>query len=144
MAIKPSTTFRTRVGAINKGDTNAQMRAIQQRFQDIVRNYVEVTPDALLYALEPTFALSQQFVPVDTGDLRASGYLEVIGRGRRPIVQIGYGKAGRPPYAVIVHENLEAHHAAPTRAKFLEEALNRTESLIPQRIAEFLRGVLGS
>lgn len=45
--------------------------------------------------------------------------------------QVGYAA----PYAIYVHEDLQAYHAPPTRAKFLSEPFQRLRGRIADRIA---------
>lgn len=61
---------------------------------------------------------SNYYCPVATGATRASGEVVVTGRGFGTRGLIHYNT----PYVVFVHENLQATHAAPTCAKFLERA----------------------
>lgn len=96
----------------------------------IVKNYLafasyiqDATPDILLVALRDPFQLSQVYVPRKTGKLAASGYLIITKRGRKPQVEIGYGRNNDPDYAGLQHENLEFRHDPPTRAKYLQRAL---------------------
>lgn len=93
--------------------------------------------DVIHEALQPTFALSQSYVPVKTGNLKRSGFLIKTTFRGIPTVQIGYGNGGNPPYAALVHEKLEYKHAAPTRAKFLQAAIEEDADNIQARI---LRG----
>ena len=61
---------------------------------------------------------SQALTPVDTGNLKAGHYTSIGGGKNNPTVEIGL----TAPYAVYVHEDLNANH--PTgQAKFLEQAL---------------------
>ena len=80
------------------------------------------------------FDRSQELVPVDTGRLKASGFMEKehIPHGVR--VTIGYSKDGAPPYGLFVHENLEARHKPPTQAKFLEAAAQEVIKDVPNII----------
>lgn len=69
--------------------------------------------------------------PIDTGTLRDSARIEPVEEyGEAVRVRFGYGYGDTPnpitghlpsEYAVPVHEILEARHAAPTKAKFLED-----------------------
>lgn len=69
------------------------------------------------------FEESQTRVPVQYGVLRASGQLGAPQiAGGVASVEMQYGGAAAP-YAIYVHENLTAHHAPPTTAKFLEGPL---------------------
>lgn len=67
-----------------------------------------------------TLELSQTYVPVDTGALKASAQGGPIysGTGITRTAVIEYVA----PYVVYVHENLDSWHAPPTSAKFLERA----------------------
>lgn len=68
-------------------------------------------------------AESAPIVPVDTGTLRASGHVDAPKvDGLSVEVVVGYGGASAP-YALIVHENLEAFHEPPTQAKYLESVV---------------------
>ena len=99
------------------------------------------------------YDLSQVYVPVETGALKASGTVQefstqaVLGR-KRPAggryaptastfgVQVVYGEGPSSEYAVIVHEDLEAFHEPPTQAKFLERAVNEVAPQMAQQIGD--------
>jgi hypothetical protein len=59
---------------------------------------------------------SQQVVPVDTGNLRNTAFTREATAFNVIVVTVGYTAA----YAIYVHENLDAQHAAGKTAKFLE------------------------
>lgn len=81
------------------------------------------------------FGDSQVEVPVDTGALRASGQVHPPRtEGSWIIVEITYGGAASA-YAEIVHEDLTAAHAAPTKAKYLETPVMRRVATLGQNIA---------
>lgn len=101
-----------------------QMKALQNELVDIMDQFEAVTPDIVIEVLQPTFDKSQEYCPHKTGDLRDSGYLESVGYRGQPRVEMGYARGGIPRYAVLVHEMVEVPHAAPTRSKFLEAAIN--------------------
>ncbi len=128
------------------GAINAQMTNITRNFTSLVEGIENATPEALVHGLRPMFNESQVLVPVKTGRLKASGFLEAEhgsskGRGGRAL--IGYALAGNPMYAVIQHERLDFAHTAPTQAKYLEEAANRKLHLVPRRIRTFMRRLTG-
>lgn len=102
---------------------NRQLKELEGLVVDIIEQTEDVTPDILLEAWEPTFKKSQYYTPKDTHDLVKSGYLEVRSKGKKPTVEMGYGKGGKPDYAVYVHEILSYHHEHPTSAKFLQRAV---------------------
>lgn len=100
-----------------------QMKLIQENLLKVVEKVDEETPHALKFALQPIFDESQRLVPVDTGALRRSGFLEVRNVSGGAQAALGYGRYGRPTYAAFVHERLDVNHGGTTQAKFLETAV---------------------
>lgn len=99
----------------------------------------KVLPEAMYDALEPTFDLSQVYVPKDTGELAESGFLDITRKGKGGAqVEIGYGRGGAP-YAVYVHEMVNISHEAPTRSKYLEAALDEDYYEILKRIVRYTK-----
>lgn len=124
--------------------------AARRAMQDVIKEYTrwvqhveDVTPEILVEALEPAFKLSQIYCPQDTGKLKKSGYLESTTFRGIPTVEIGYGKGGDPDYAAVVHENMEYRHKAPTKAKFLQAALEEQDGDIKERILSRLKHAAG-
>lgn len=115
------------------------MAGIVQNYGALAKGIEGVTPDILLLALREPFELSQQYVPVKTGKLKSSGYLIITHRGKVPQVEIGYGRNNDPDYAGLQHENLEFKHKAPTRAKYLQSALEESQATVWHDITEMLR-----
>lgn len=87
--------------------------------------------------MEQAFTLSQLYVPVDTGTLKASGKVEGPTAKSRYSLDgaITYGEGGLinpksgedvESYAIYVHERTELSHAPPTRAKFVSAAIEET------------------
>lgn len=112
----------TESGYINQ--MKAQSEAIAGRIQAVIDGVKNNTPESIRKALKPIYDLSQQYVPVDTGDLKASGFLEVENtRSGAVRVAIGYGRYGNPWYAALVHERTDFRHAKGKKAKFLESAV---------------------
>jgi hypothetical protein len=66
------------------------------------------------------------FCPVDKGTMKASGRKTVTGRGFGVRGTVEYGGTPETSYTIHVHENLDAKHAPPTRAKWLVAAVNAT------------------
>lgn len=76
--------------------------------------------------------------PVDTGALRASIHAEGPKReGRKITCEIVAGGAAEP-YALQVHEDLDAQHDNG-EAKFIESTLNESAPHMGDRIAQTLR-----
>jgi hypothetical protein len=124
-------------------DIRQQMATIMKNLEDLIQAVEDVTPEALEYALQPIYDKSQEYVPVDTGDLKRSGYLETRQTSRGVEAEVGYGRGGRPSYAPIVHENMAFYHNPPTRSKFLETAINEHQQDILPRLIDFLRRKVG-
>ena len=122
----------------------SQMVSIEKGFTRLLDTVKATTPAAVEAMLRPVFDRSQILVPVKTGVLKASGYLEIrTGLGDRVVGEVGYGKGNNPPYAPFVHENLDAHHAVPTQAKFLEQAVNEELAGALDQAADVYRQTLG-
>ena|SRR5690242_17900092 len=103
---------------------------------------------------EGIMAQSKELVPVDTGTLRASGFvLPPVQDGTVMRVELGYGgpaakinpKTGESSdgYAVYVHENLEAHHPHGM-AKFLEIPFDGAKRQMTTRIAAGMKADLAT
>ena len=81
------------------------------------------------------FNESQKLVPVDTGALRASGFVHAPRReNNRVFVRVTYGGPAAH-YALYVHENLYSTHTAPTQAKYLETPLYRQVPVLIKNLA---------
>lgn len=127
------TRFRPQIRS-NRTDATKGMAGVVRNYERLVKHLTGATPQVLLNALGPTFELSQEYCPKDTGNLVESGYLEVTVSRGAPRVEMGYGKGGKPKYAVRVHENLEWRHKRPTRAKWLQAALEEDSGELPRRL----------
>lgn len=117
----------------------ASMAGVVKNYGEFIRYIEGVTPDIILLAMRTPFELSQKYVPVKTGRLKASGYLIITRRGKVPQVEIGYGRNNDPDYAGIQHEDMEFRHTAPTRAKYLQVALEESQTVVWHDIQELLR-----
>lgn len=112
---------------------NAQMKEVMDDLQGILTQFEDATPEIVVEALEPTFEKSKAYCPKDTHALVNSGYLEIISTGKKPYVEMGYAKGGKPRYAPYVHE-IPNKHAAPTRWKWLQAAIEEDMGQIASRI----------
>lgn len=113
-------------------DTAQQIAARLQRLADRMPNEVA---RALYQEMEIEATESKRRTPVDTGALRSSIHVdEPIVKGRDISVSM---VAGGPaaPYAVQVHEDLDAYHPVG-QAKFIESTLNEARPFLAQRIAK--------
>lgn len=104
-------------------DARADMANIIANYKTLMAQLKSVTPDAMLSAMQPVFDKSQEYVPRKTGALAESGILEVgTDNSGRPTVKIQYGDSSAP-YAALVHEMVWLNHESPTRAKYLQSAM---------------------
>lgn len=115
------------------------MELAERRLARIIKKIEGATPEALLYALEPMFDKSWMYTPVATGALKLSGELEAEQTRWGATAVIRYGADGDPKYTIFVHEMVEYQHAPPTRAKFLEAAMNEHIDEVPQLVREYLK-----
>lgn len=116
-----------------------QARAISENMRKAIEHVENQTKEALLFGAEPIFKESQRLVPVDTGRLKRSGFVTTRKRSGGHILQIGYGRYGRPFYALFVHERTDLRHASPTQAKFLEAAVMTRLGDFRRRVELFMR-----
>ena len=88
------------------------------RLQKKIPYVALVVQDALNEYAQNVYDTSQELVPVDTGFLQYSGYVETQSDvvGDLTTIEIGYDA----PYALYVHENLELQHPNGGMAKYLE------------------------
>jgi len=98
------------------------MAGIVRRYELLIRNLESATPDIVRNALEPVFQKALEYVPKKTGALAASGKLEVTGTPGDVEGTITFGDA-KSWYAALVHEYVWLNHEPPTRAKYLQAAL---------------------
>lgn len=110
---------------------------------DTLKRLADKFPDyvgaALYQEAQIEMTEAKRRTPVDTGRLRASGRVALpVREGRRISVTLSFGGAAAP-YAIYVHENLEANHASPPfgggQAKFLESTINESAPYMLARIA---------
>ena len=91
---------------------------LERQFQWILKYAPKSAMAGLLALGEKIMAIATQMVPVDTGQLRRSGYVapeDIIHEG---VVEVGFGT----DYAVYVHENVSAAHVTG-EARFLQKAV---------------------
>lgn len=82
--------------------------------------------EATQQVAQAVYDLSQYYVPVDTGALKASGRIEWTANRFGGEGRVTYGGYIDVYYALYVHEDVTKQHADPTCAKFLERAVAET------------------
>lgn len=107
-----------------------QMRA---KLKQIAKSTPEKVASALYKEAQIEMTESKRRVPVDTGVLRASGFVaEPVYEGTQISVALNYGGAAES-YAIIVHEDLHAFHKIG-QAKYLESVLNESRPYMAARL----------
>jgi hypothetical protein len=107
------------------------------QIRKVAREYPDRVKSALYQEAQIEMTESKKRCPVDTGILRASGFVaEPEVDGENISVTLSYGGAA-VDYAIPVHENLEAFHPVG-EAKFLESVLNESAPHMAERLARRL------
>ena len=115
-------------------------KELLEQLDTFVLNYKDEVSVALWQELSKVMNDSKRICPVDTGRLRASGYVfDPVVSFEEISVQLGYATE----YAFYVHENLNAGHTYPTCAKFLEWPLDMASRNILQNIVDRISRLLG-
>jgi hypothetical protein len=122
------------------------------RINSITQDVARRAGNALRAEAEIEMTEAKRRTPVDTGALRASGHVTGPVEGTSARVENGVRSYGRPvtvwsvtlafggpaaPYAVKVHEDLEAWHRVG-QAKFLESVVMESAPHIADRVARRL------
>jgi hypothetical protein len=123
--------------------TTADAERAMDRLENIVNDVLDdvsiLSFEELQEIATEIMELAQSKTPVDTGLLVSTAYTSDNGKDT---VEVGYDKDGDAPYAIFVHEDLEATHEQG-EAKFLERAIDETVPSIVQRIRTKLMEIFG-
>lgn len=88
-------------------------------------------------AAEHVLGVAKEQVPIEEHILEESGFTSVDGvRALRAAVSFD------TPYAVVVHEDMNARHDSGRNAKYLENAFNSEAEVVRRIIADELKGEL--
>ena len=107
--------------------------------------------EALYQEGEQIMTKSKEQCPVDVGNLRSTGHVELPEiKGKRVTVELGYGgpsgmtgpNAKYVGYALYVHEDLTARHKVG-KAKFLEDPMVEAANGLADRVASYIKPRLG-
>jgi len=111
--------------------------ALFKRVKTIRGRIPEANKVAVRKCVEKVFEKAQYYVPVEYGDLKASGHIEEYSTGRQfhAVFTIVYDD----PKAVYVHEMTENRHEPPTRSKFVEQAVKDTRRYITRNYRDGIK-----
>jgi hypothetical protein len=122
---------------------DASLKDVLGNMQAVIDGVEGALPEIVVEVLRPTFEKSQTLVPVASGTLKNSGYIEARQYSHHTEAEIGYARGGDPDYAIYVHE-MPHWHNPPTQAKFLQQPVEEDYPSFPNRLAEAVRGVVGA
>jgi|WetSurSiteA1Bulk_404760.scaffolds.fasta_scaffold78569_3 hypothetical protein len=112
--------------------------SIQMRLKVVFRSFKDQLVEALYEEAKIEMNEAKAICPYKTGALHDSGTVEYpVISGDNVSCALHFGSSGKSNrYAVFVHENLDADHAPPTQAKFLEATLKASAPYMNKRIAK--------
>jgi len=110
------------------------LKELQYALNTAPRSLDPLFTQALNEEAQVIFARSQLLVPVATGALKGSGYVNPPKtEGKITYSEIGYGGPASS-YAMWVHESYSKHRR-PTQRKFLERPVNERSRYLQKNIA---------
>ena len=120
---------------------NAQdgFKQVEGNFIKLVNGINDVSEEVLTEILQAILDRAMELVPVNTGVLRDSNYIEVRPFKNGVAGEIGFAKGGIPHYGIIVHERLDLAHKPPTQAKFLQRAVQEHQDRVKSKVEELVR-----
>lgn len=124
--------------------TVANLDVVLSQYQALPEEIEQAAGEGVYQAGNYVMSLSQLEVPVRTGTLKRSGKVSLpYKEGDDVVCDLSYGSPGAESYAFIVHENLHYRHAAPTKARFLADPLNRSGPAVQSIIGDVISRRLG-
>ena len=122
------------------GDAKKALGQVAKNLEQAIAEIEGLTEDALDEIALSIHNKSQVYAPLDTGELRESGYVESERTDGKYTVEVGY----TDPKAPYTHEiGPYKNPTTPgTGYKYLQRAATEIESDIPQIIADALRNAL--
>lgn len=116
------------------------VEALVRRVEEVGRDRLGKLREGMEQAAQIIFDKSQEYVPVDTGVLKATGKIvETSSSSTHFQFSVSYGRAVAP-YAVFVHEMVQIPHDPPTRSKYLEAAVKETREQCSRAVRLAMKG----
>jgi hypothetical protein len=125
--------------ARQSGLTVTGAKEMRDKLTELGKKAVPVFMEAMKEFADVEMAEMKRRVPVDTGALKDSGTVDpprIEGRN------IKVGMHFDEPYALVVHEDLEAFHAVG-EAKYMESVLNESKRYFEDRVIATVKRKLG-
>ena len=113
------------------------LRTVRLNFQRITREIEEAIKEGLTDATLDLERRSKEEAPVDTGDLRGSGWSDVVNTYQGLKGSVGFNEE----YALVQHEDMTFNHPQGGKAKYLTDPLNRNATKYRRMIQEKARRV---
>ena len=104
---------------------------VQKKMNQAIGGIINKNEKAIKDVCLDLLGKSKDLAPLDTGELRASGYAEFEKAKGRFVGEVGFGEI----YAAVQHEELEYQHT-DGEAKYLEKPLKENISKYASHIAE--------
>lgn len=125
-----------------KGDAEKALKEVTKNLEKILKTVGEVSGESLDNIAKEIKKKSDEYAPLDKGDLRNSSYTSSEKQGNKYTAEVGY----KADHAIYLHENYGTSYANPTtqgtKPKFLESAATEIESDIPRIVAEDIKKVI--
>jgi hypothetical protein len=102
------------------------------KLRALAANFPRAVAKAMYQEMQVELTEMKRRTPVDTGMLKSSGIVLPPEEGKKIRVQVVFGGMAAP-YAIYVHEDLEAFHKIG-QAKFVESVINESVPYMTQRI----------
>lgn len=114
---------------------------VTAKLRSILDSGIQTAAAALHAEHELIMTTAKRLTPVDTGALRASGYVrQPMIRNNEVISQGGFGGSSAP-YAIYVHERLDVRHPIG-QAKFYESAIMEGLHGMDERLSKRIKATL--
>jgi len=123
----PGKVDKTSSAFIRRGKRlKASLKKLEKQIQVKIDSVEGVSEEALLSLGNDILNRSLEIVPVETGALKKSAFIEANRTISGPSVTLGYNKDGSAPHAVFAHEigPYKKPTTPGTQYKFLEQPLH--------------------
>jgi len=128
---------------------------VQSQLNDVISNLMTNLAPALANEADKILDKSLQEVPIDTGALQLSNYINLPAiSGKSVSVEFGYGgphvqenpktRETTDEYAVIIHEDMTMNHPNGGKSKYLEDPVKESVDEITEVIQSTVNSLFGN